>query len=96
MVQRQVAVQDLGGVVGRGAANVAVIASLRYRIDCSWRPSTGTSADGVLALLAHTIPVRARPSQAIAVARRAVEGAVVIEGPRPESDEVATALLGLL
>ena len=96
MEQRQVAVQDLGGVIGRGAANVAVVAALRFRFGGSWRPAKSTSADGALALLSQTIPVRERPGQAVAVVRRAVEGAIVIEGARGEADEAATMLLGVL
>jgi hypothetical protein len=94
--QTDVAVATLGGVAGDGAAEVAVIAATAYITGREWDPTRGSPAEGALALLSHAIPVRERPAQALAAARRAAEGATVLEGPRGEAEHTAEALLATL
>ena len=48
---------------------------------------------GVLATLEHTIPAEERPEQAMRVLRRAIDGAVALEGERGEADQLAAVLL---
>jgi hypothetical protein len=78
------------------AADVAVVAALRYLPTASLTPGVGIAADGALALLSQTLPIRHRPGQALAAVRRAIEGAIVLEGARGEAQETADALLALL
>jgi hypothetical protein len=96
LTQTDVAVGALGGVAGDGAAEVAVIAATGYVAGHEWDPSRGSTAEGALALLSHAIPVRERPAQALAAARRAAEGATVLEGIRGEAEPAAEALLATL
>ena len=50
----------------------------------------------MLALLSNTLPARDRPADALAVTRRAVGDAIVLEGERGEADLVAPALLEIV
>jgi hypothetical protein len=54
-----------------------------------------TPGRGALALLAHAVPARTRPAEAMAALRRAVAGATVVEGVRGEADDIAHRLLSL-
>ena len=86
-------VMSLGGSVGAGAIPVGLIVFSQYRPGASWDPHDLSRGDGVLALLANTVPARERPEQALMALTRAVHGAVVLEGERGEAVEVVEQLL---
>jgi hypothetical protein len=65
----------------------------RYREGVAWRPNRVSSGQGVLGLLANTVPARARPEESLRTLRKAVDGATVLEGERGEAGPVAAALL---
>ena len=65
----------------------------RYRPGGEWRPRQLSAGAGVLATLEHTIPAEERPEQAMRVLRRAIDGAVALEGERGEADQLAAVLL---
>jgi hypothetical protein len=56
------------------------------------RLSTG---EGVLALLANTVPAHQRPAEAMTALGAAAAGATVLEGERGEAGEVVGTLLEL-
>jgi hypothetical protein len=86
-------VERLGGRKGTEPVPIGVIAITSYRPGAEWKPRQRSRGQGMLALLSHTLPARDRPADALAVTRRAVETAVVLEGERGEAELVAPALL---
>lgn len=89
-------VGDSGGAVGDSASELAVVAITRYRPGGEWRPRTLSSGQGTTALLANTVPARARPRSSLRAVARAVGGALVIESERGEAAAVAPELLAHL
>jgi len=86
------------GPAGRVAASderasTAAIVITRFRAGVPWRPKRLTSGQGVLALLANTVPAQARPEESLRTLGRAVAGATTLEGDRGEAAPVASALL---
>jgi len=77
-------------------ASMAAVLITRYRQGAEWRPTRLSSGQGLLGLLANTVPAQARPRESLRTLRRAVAGAIVLEGDRGEAGPVAVALLGEL
>ncbi len=61
----------------------------RYRPGGEWQPRELSAGAAVLAMLEHTVPAQARPEQTLRVLRKAIDGAVVLEGERGEADQLA-------
>ena len=83
----------IGTVAGDEHAEAAVVAVTRYRPGARWCPTRLTAGQGVLALLANTVPAQERPAEALRTLHRAAVGATVLEGDRGEAASVAAALL---
>ena len=94
--QRDEPVERFGGVAADRAFRAAVIAITRYEPEAQWQPVRQTPSDGALALLSNAVPARDRPAETLAAVRRASAGATVLEGPRGDATETATALLSRL
>ena len=74
-------------------ATTAAVVITRYRAGVPWRPKRLTSGQGMLALLANTVPAQARPEESLRTLGRAIAGARTLEGDRGEAGPVASALL---
>jgi hypothetical protein len=72
---------------------VALIVITSYRAGADWNPTVGTSGEGALALLEHTVPTRTRPQAALATVSALARGALVLSGVRGEARATAAALL---
>ena len=84
-------------LVGRVAfderVRMAVVVISRYRAGVRWQPRRLTTGQGVLALLANTVPAQDRPEESLRTLHRAIAGATTFEGDRGEAGPVARALL---
>jgi hypothetical protein len=89
-------VEELGGVAGVGPLRVGLVIATRYRPGAEWQPRELSAGAGVLAMLEHTVPAQVRPEQTMRVLRKAMEGAVALEGERDEAAELAGILLETL
>ena len=88
--------QDLaafGGIAGDSPLPIGVIAITQFGVDSDWRPQRLSAGEAVLAMLKNTVPAQERPEQALAAIRRAVDGAVVLQGARGEAAELVGELL---
>jgi len=90
---RNVRSEELGGGVGEGALPVGLIALAHYKAGAHWRPLRPSLGNSLLALFAHTAPIRSRPEATIATLQHALARAVVLKGVRGEAGETALALL---
>jgi hypothetical protein len=84
---------DLGGVAGEAPLPVRLVVLATHRALAAWQPRTLSRGQAVLELLAHTVPARLRPAQALADLDRAVARASVIQGERGEARELVPLLL---
>jgi hypothetical protein len=89
-------VDELGGVAGTGPLRVGLVIATSYVPGGEWQPRELSPGAGVLAMLEHTVPAQVRPEQTMRVLRKAMEGAVALEGERDEADEFAGVLLETL
>ncbi len=90
---REIAAAELGGVEANGYAPIGIIALTSYRPGAEWRPARVSPAAGMLGLLENTVPARDRPAEAMATTRRAIAGAVVLQGARGDAARAARGLL---
>lgn len=89
-------VATLGGTPGKAPVPVGLVVAGGYRPGAEWEPRRASPGDGVLALLANTVPAQERPGEAMAAISRAIDGAVVLEGERGEAAVIARQLLDLV
>ena len=68
------------------------VVATRHETGAVWQPRHGTAAESVMTLLASAVRVRLAPNT-LDVLARAVDAAVLLEGPRGEADAVAPQLL---
>lgn len=85
--------ESLGARIGTTPLAIGTIVVTSYRPGAEWRPRRRSAGEGVMALLANTLPAQERPAEALSALARAVDGAVVLGSERGEADEVAHALL---
>jgi hypothetical protein len=93
LTQTPRSIESLGGRVGSRPLSVDLIAVTKYKTGERWRPRRLTPGQGVLAMLANTVPARRASERALASLRRAVDQAVVLEGLRGGAKQTARALL---
>ena len=85
--------EELGGASGEELLPVGTIVITTYRPRQSFEPESRSFGHGAMALVGNAIPARDRPAQVMAAARRAAEGAVVLEGDRGDADAAARVIL---
>ena len=85
--------ESLGDGPGTRPLPVGLVAVSQYRHGARWRPRRLTPGQGILALLANTVPARERPAAALLALQQAVRHAPVLKGTRGEAAEVADLLL---
>ena len=93
---RRVAVESLPGKVGRGPAEVALVADLIYDESQGLAFEALPRRLGMLRLLRHTIPALSRPRASLLAVERATAGAEAIGGTRGDAEHAAEILLGML
>lgn len=89
--KRRVQMQD--GSSDLPPVPIRTIVRTRHQAGAAWDPRRGTSAEGVMALLANTVRARLAPRVTLEVLARAADRALMLEGPRGEADHVAPLLL---
>jgi hypothetical protein len=78
---------------GRRPLPVGLVVLSEYRPGARTRLRRLSPGNGVLALLAHTVPARPRPAEALAALRNAVARAPVVRATRGEAEDFAAALI---
>jgi hypothetical protein len=89
-------VEQLGGVAGEEPMRLGLVIATHFRAGAEWQPRQLTPGAGALAMLEHAVPAQERPEQTLRVLKRALEGAVILEGERGEATDVAGVLLDTL
>ena len=89
---RERRVPDLAAVAD-GGARLGTVAVTRYRPSSEWKPKRLSTGQGLVALMANTVPAQDRPQESLRTLRRALADATVLEGDRGEAGPAATAML---
>ncbi len=89
----QVSAQDLGGAIGIEPLHVRLIVLSQYRPGGRWQPRALSAGRAMFEMIAHTVSIRRQPEAALAVLRRAVAGARILQGERGEAGAIVPALL---
>jgi hypothetical protein len=79
--------------MARPAVPIRTIVSTRHEVGAVWQARRGTPAESAVTLLSNAVRVRLAPRSTLDVLARAVESAVLLEGPRGEASLVAPQLL---
>lgn len=82
-------VESLGGTAGAGGLPLGLVLMTKFQPGAVWNPVAMSSGEGVLALIANTVPAQERPEEVVSYLRKALEGATVLEGERGEAAAVA-------
>jgi hypothetical protein len=91
--QQKVSAEEFGARGADGPLPVGLVVVSEFREGARFRPRTLTQGQGSLALLANTVPARARPAEVLDTLGRVVRGAVVLRGARGEAAEAARRIL---
>ena len=91
---RRISAEELGGEAGVRPLPIGLVVCTRYKEGADWRPRTRTAGQGLLALLANTVPARRKPRLVLATLRKAVAQARVVQGLRGEAEQTVERLLG--
>lgn len=91
--QRNVEVEELGGVKGVRPLPVGLVVVSRFREGARWRPRALSAGLGALELLDNTVSARREPERVLAALERVVGSATVLKGARGEARDVAQAIL---
>ncbi|MFI5180923.1 MAG: hypothetical protein ACHQPI_06000 [Thermoanaerobaculia bacterium] len=83
----------LGGQICRRPLRLGQMLALVYRPGSPWRLHSLSPGQAAMALLEHTVAVRARPRAALAALARAVGDVSAVRGERGEADAFAAALI---
>ena len=86
-------VESFGGIAGAEPLRIGAVVFTKYRAGAEWEPTRLSPARGALAMLEHTLPVLERSEESIRAIRRAIDGAVLLEGDRGEAGATARQLL---
>jgi hypothetical protein len=83
----------LGAEAGTKPLRPLLVALATHRSGSSWRPVRLSPGQALLAMMAHTVPVRRRPAASLRALKAALATAVVVKGSRGEAAATARMLL---
>lgn len=85
---------DLGWSPSLGPVRVGAVLECCHGATSVWRERT--PAQALVALFAHAVAARSRPGEVLQVLKRALSGALYLEGTRAEADDTADWILSWL
>lgn len=88
--------EELGGEIGSEPIEVGLVVLTEYRENAEWRPQALTTGAGILEVIPHTLPLRAKPHFTLEVLSAAMRNARIIKGPRGEARDAAGLILNFL
>jgi len=92
--QKKCPAETIGGQCGYRPIRVGAVIVSSFKAGAHWNPGTGSTGQGILALLANTVAARSKPDISLDAFRHSLDGAMVLTGPRGEALEAASAILG--
>ena len=91
--EKEVPVEDLGGIAGTVAIPIGAILLTEYAEDAEWRPERLTTGQGIMEIIPHTIPRNFNTKFSLKVLNTAVSDAIILKSPRGDAGQFALKLL---
>lgn len=91
--QTKCPVETIGGVTGTKPLPVGLVLVSNYKASARWRPMKLSAGQGVLELLAHTVPARRKPAVVMPTLQQAAMTATILKSVRGEAEATARLLL---
>lgn len=85
--------ESLGGVIGEEPLRIGAVVFTHYRPGAEWMPTRLSPGRAALAMLENTLAALKRTDEALRVIKRAIDGAVLLDGERGEAEAIAPQLL---
>jgi hypothetical protein len=85
--------ESFGALVGDEPLRIGAAIFTRYRPGVEWNPAQLSPGRGALAMLENTLAAIKRSDEAIRAVKRAIDGAVLLQGERGEAAATAAQLL---
>jgi hypothetical protein len=95
-VQRDVAVEKLGGRAGLTPLPVGVILITKYKEGAEWRAKEAGSGEGIKALTLNSVSIRHSPEPTLRSIARAVSGALILKSERGNAHHLVRDVMGKL
>ncbi len=91
--QRNVAIEDIGGKIGKERLPVGMVILSEYKKRARWNPEIVSAGIGLLNLLDNTHSAQRSPGRAMEILKHAVSNAEILSSPRGEAADVARVIL---
>lgn len=85
--------ESFGGKVGVEPLGVGMVLLTEYEAGAEWRPEIISAGNGIMDLLAHTIPIRYKPQFSLQVLNKMANRAIIAKSKRGEAKEFVEMLL---
>ena len=92
-IQNDHQIEHFGATTGDGPLKIGAVVFTEYRAGSVWTPQQLSPGRGLLAMLDNTLAAKTRAEEALAVIKRAIDGAVLLEGERGEATTIVDQLL---
>lgn len=93
---RKVSPEALGASAGETPLPIGLVLVTHYKRGAIWRPRTLSPGNGLLALLANTVPARRKPRLVLKALHNAVAGARMVKGTRGEAANMLSYMQNIL
>ena len=94
--RRRCTIQELNGVCGTRPLPASLVVATHYVPGATWRPRRLSPGRAALLLFANAVAARRKPDFALDTLRKVVSGAVALESPRDEAENMSDMLFNEL
>jgi len=85
--------ESFGGKVGTEPIPVGMVLLTEYEAGAAWEPKIISSGNGIMEILAHTIPIRYKPQFTLQVLNKMANRAIIAKSKRSEAKDLVEMLL---
>jgi hypothetical protein len=85
--------ESMGGKIGVDPIEVGLVLLTEYNAEAEWKPEIISVGNGVLEMLAHTIPIRYKPQFSLQVLNKMANHAIIAKSKRGDAKDFVEMLL---
>jgi hypothetical protein len=85
--------ESFGGKIGIEPLSVGMVLLTEFEAGAEWKPEIISAGNGIMELLAHTIPIRYKPQFSLQVLNKMANRAIIAKSKRGEAKEFVEMLL---
>jgi hypothetical protein len=91
--QVELSAESFGGVVAKNPLPVGMVLMTEFKPNAIWEPLHLTTGEGILEMVAHTLPIRLKPKYTLQVLNVVAERAIICKSFRGDAQESAGQIL---